>query len=99
VAAERACDVWMVAGLARPSGVRMVEGKPEGVRARSSGQPRGAAGPAPDGEAGRLQPPWVVDRQTVEREALQWALWQNERSPRTAAQFVRDWLGRWSEPT
>ncbi|NMA71703.1 MAG: DUF815 domain-containing protein, partial [Firmicutes bacterium] len=54
---------------------------------------------APDGEAGRLQPPWVVDRQTLEREALQWALWQNERSPRTAAQFVRDWLGRWSEPT
>lgn len=98
-AADQALYLRIVEGLARQAGVRIVEGQPDGVRPRSSGQPGGAAGPAPDGEAGRLQPPWVVDRQTLEREALQWALWQNERSPRTAAQFVRDWLGRWSEPT
>lgn len=47
---------------------------------------------APAGDASG--PPWVIDRQTLAEEALRWALWSNERSPRTAAQFVRDWVGK-----
>jgi len=58
-AADQALYLRIVEGLARQAGVRIVEGQPDGVRPRSSGQPGGAAGPAPDGEAGRLQPPWV----------------------------------------
>ena len=32
----------------------------------------------------------VVDRARLRQQALQWALWHNERSPRTARQFVRE---------
>ena len=45
----------------------------------------------------RLQvdrPPDRVNREQIERAALQWALRRGSRSGRTAWQFARDWAGR-----
>lgn len=85
-AADQDLYLKIVEGLARKAGVRILDGEPG-----AAGQD-GVASETP--AADRSKPPWVIDRQTLAEEASQWALWNNERSPRTAAQFVRDWVGR-----
>lgn len=87
-AADQELYLRIVEGLAEKAGVQIVEGGHEPA-------PQGGRLPKASAASGdRSGPPWVIDRQTLAREALQWALRNNERSPRTAAQFVRDWVGR-----
>ncbi|BAS27170.1 hypothetical protein LIP_1317 [Limnochorda pilosa] len=92
-AADQELYLRVVEGLLRQSGVRVVEnGVPAGDQAAGNG-------PARTDPAGHMAPAGpTVDRRTLAREALQWALWNNERSPRTAAQFVQEWLGREGTP-
>lgn len=80
-AADQELYLRIVEGLLRRQGVRILAGGSEAAPPSGPGAARGVG---------------AVDRQALAREALQWALWNNERSPRTAAQFVREWLGRFS---
>lgn len=45
------------------------------------------------GADGRAEPGQAIDRETLHRMALQWALCHDDRSPRTAVQFVTELAG------